>query len=153
MAACVLYRGDVTPNDVNEVLIQFKNSKSRANRLQFVDWSPGGFKVGMCNQRPMAVPGSELACGCRSVVGILNTTAMGVVWQRILKKFDLLFYRRAFVHWYIAEGMEEGEFSESRENLETLMMDFHEIGLDTHAEHHEQYKGHQDVDLHGHRPH
>ncbi|KAF6144885.1 hypothetical protein GIB67_001896 [Kingdonia uniflora] len=28
--------------------------------------------------------------------------------------FDLMYAKRAFVHWYVGEGMEEGEFSEAR---------------------------------------
>jgi tubulin alpha len=30
-------------------------------------------------------------------------------WMRIDHKFDLMFAKRAFVHWYVGEGMEEGE--------------------------------------------
>jgi len=29
--------------------------------------------------------------------------------MRIDHKFDLMFAKRAFVHWYVGEGMEEGE--------------------------------------------
>merc|ERR1712098_762978 len=32
-------------------------------------------------------------------------------------KFDLMYAKRAFVHWYVGEGMEEGEFSEAREDM------------------------------------
>jgi hypothetical protein len=31
-------------------------------------------------------------------------------WARLDHKFDLLYAKRAFVHHYVGEGMEEGEF-------------------------------------------
>ena len=95
MACCLMYRGDVVPKDVNASVATIKTKRT----IQFVDWCPTGFKCGINYQPPTVVPGGDLAKVQRAVCMISNSTAIAEVFSRLDHKFDLMYAKRAFVHW------------------------------------------------------
>merc|ERR1712244_59086 len=97
VSTCLMYRGDVVPKDVNAAVAQIKTKRT----IQFVDWCPTGFKVGINYQPPTVVPGGDLAKVQRAVCMISNSTAIAEAWARLDHKFDLMYAKRAFVHWYV----------------------------------------------------
>uniref|UniRef100_A0A0R3RMR9 Tubulin domain-containing protein n=1 Tax=Elaeophora elaphi TaxID=1147741 RepID=A0A0R3RMR9_9BILA len=51
----VLYRSDILPKDVNAVIAKIKTKHT----IQFADWCPTGFKIGINYQPPTVVPGDD----------------------------------------------------------------------------------------------
>ncbi|GLH09958.1 Tubulin beta-3 chain [Gryllus bimaculatus] len=53
-----------------------------------------------------------------------NTTAIQEVFKRISEQFSAMFRRKAFLHWYTGEGMDEMEFTEADSNMIDLISEY-----------------------------
>merc|ERR1711972_892985 len=58
------------------------------------------------------------------VTWIANTTAIKGVFQRISAQFAKMYKRKAFLHWYKGEGMDEMEFQEADKNVRDLITEY-----------------------------
>jgi len=119
MACCLLYRGDVTPKDINKAILNIKEKRC----LKFVDWSPTGFKVGINYQKPVSLC-TETTSAQKAVCMISNSTAVRDLWKNLTDKYDKMLCRGAFTHWYIDEGMEPMEFENAYEDIISLQYDY-----------------------------
>ena len=110
IACSLMYRGDIIPRDVNLTIAGLRTKKT----IQFVDWCPTGFRVGLTYKLPVIIPDGEMGKVLRSCCMISNSTAITQHFSKLNHKFDIMYAKKAFVHWYLKEGMEEDAFREAR---------------------------------------
>lgn len=53
-----------------------------------------------------------------------NSTAIQEIFKRIGEQFTAMFRRKAFLHWYTGEGMDEMEFTEAESNMNDLVSEY-----------------------------
>eukprot|EP01084_Bolivina_argentea_P044877 82573_1 len=118
------FRGNVKAKEANAAVQQLKQNKL----VTFVEWCPTGFKIGLIDDLPAILENDCVEFKGKNAVGILDNTFISRYFgTRILKTYDKMYSQRAFVHWYVGEGMEEGEFAEAREDLGFLEKDYLDV--------------------------
>ena len=46
------------------------------------------------------------------------------MFRRVSEQFTAMFRRKAFLHWYTGEGMDEMEFTEAESNMNDLVAEY-----------------------------
>jgi len=120
IASSLNYRGIIPGHAINTALAGVRKRFD----VEFVDWSPTGFKIGIHSEPPKIPAGCKIEIGSQSCTMLANHTALRYVYRRIAHRFDSMFAKQAFLHWYQGCGMENDEFIEAREYLMQLDGDY-----------------------------
>lgn len=116
LTCATIFRGLFSSKEVEESMVEVqRNSKDL-----FCNWIPDNISSAICDIPPHGTSGSATI--------LANTTAINVTFKRLICQFDAMFDKRAFVHWYSGEGMEEMEFCEAKNVLVTLCDEYSEAG-------------------------
>merc|ERR1712228_827090 len=112
LTASVLFRGRLSTKEVDEQMLNVQNK----NSSYFVEWIPNNIKSSICDIPPK---------GLKMSVGFMgNSPCMQEVMKRVAEQFTAMFRRKAFLHWYTGEGMDEMEFTEAESNMNDLVSEY-----------------------------
>jgi tubulin beta len=112
LTASAVFRGKMSTKEVDEQMMHIQNK----NSPYFVDWIPNNIKSSVTDIPPK---GHKM-----SVTFIGNNTAIQSLFKRVSEQFTAMFRRKAFLHWYTGEGMEEMEFTEAESNMNDLISEY-----------------------------
>merc|ERR1711972_715862 len=115
MAASITFRTSEINQKKCEEEVTKNQNKNKGQGLM-VEWIPNNFKIG--------VVGASRLDTTLSATGVVNTTALKAIFQRLATQFGALFKRKAFLHWYKGEGMDEMEFQEADKNVRDLITEY-----------------------------
>jgi tubulin beta len=112
LTCAVLFRGRMSSKEVDEQMLNVVNK----NSSYFVEWIPNNIKASICDIPPKGLKMATTFIG--------NTTAVQETWKRVAEQFTVMFRRKAFLHWYTGEGMDEMEFTEAESNMNDLVSEY-----------------------------
>eukprot|EP01090_Pellita_catalonica_P002714 TRINITY_DN12289_c0_g2_i1.p1 TRINITY_DN12289_c0_g2~~TRINITY_DN12289_c0_g2_i1.p1 ORF type:complete len:471 (-),score=97.88 TRINITY_DN12289_c0_g2_i1:61-1473(-) len=122
LTASVLFRGaNVSTKEVDNQMLSIQNKL----RSQFVEWIPHNINHSICSIPHTGLEMSGTFMG--------NSTAIQELFRRVGSMFTAMFSRKAFLHWYTEEGMDEMEFTEAESNMIDLVQEYEQYetaGLD-----------------------
>ena len=121
LATCALFRGSMSTMEVDEQMMNVQNK----NSSYFVEWIPNNIKSSICNIPPKGFKMSATFIG--------NSTSIQEIFKRVAEQFTAMFRKKAFLHWYTEEGMDEMEFTEAEFNINDLISQYQQY-QDTTAE-------------------
>ncbi|XP_038840967.1 tubulin beta chain-like isoform X8 [Salvelinus namaycush] len=64
------------------------------------------------------------SCDCLQGFQLTHSLAIQELFKRISEQFTAMFRRKAFLHWYTGEGMDEMEFTEAESNMNDLVSEY-----------------------------
>jgi len=126
MAANFTFRGQLSTQEVDENMEKL-NTK---NADDFVEWIPNNLKTGVITTAPKT--------SSMSATFVANTTALKGIFQRLATQFGAMYRRKAFLHWYKGEGMDEMEFQEADKNVRDLITEYQDKQDATYEEDEEE---------------
>jgi tubulin beta len=133
LTCAVLFRGRMSTKEVDEQMLNVVNK----NSSYFVEWIPNNVKASICDIPPKGLKMATTFVG--------NTTAIQEAWKRVAEQFTVMFRRKAFLHWYTGEGMDEMEFTEAESNMNDLVSEYQQY-QDATAEEEGEFDEDEDMD-------
>lgn len=112
LTASVMFRGKLSAKEIDDQMM----SVQQKSASYFVEWIPNNIKSSICNVPPKGMNLSATFIG--------NSTSIQELFKRISDQFTAMFKRKAFLHWYIGEGMEEMELTEAESNMSDLVSEY-----------------------------
>lgn len=112
LTVATIFRGRMSMREVDDQMLGMQNKL----RPYFVEWIPNNVKTAVCDIPPVGLKMAGTFIG--------NSTAIQELFIRISEQFTAMFKRKAFLHWYTGEGMDEMEFSEAESNMRDLVSEY-----------------------------